>query len=239
MVVGRGRARGADVDPEGPDRRLGRPDRGLSVQVSRVHLGAVAGCNWCDLGNSASKGVTMDRDRSNPAMLYAGVVGATLVVAGIIGFFYNAEFTSDSRVRDAVFGGSSTSTAGTTLVHILTGCVWACWPSAAASQYPRAPIAMARALVYLVAGGLGLRRRRRRLDPQHHPGQHRGQHPPPAARRRRASGRQLTTPAAQTVRPASANLSRPASRTGGCPASEPGPLGGVGPAVATVRGLTR
>ena len=46
----------------------------------------------------------MNGDRSNPSMLYAGVVGATLVVAGIIGFFYNATFTSDESVRDAVFG---------------------------------------------------------------------------------------------------------------------------------------
>ena len=42
-----------------------------------------------------------DNDQS-PAKLYAGIVGATLVVAGIIGFFYNAEFTSDKSVRDAV-----------------------------------------------------------------------------------------------------------------------------------------
>ncbi len=53
------------------------------------------------------------RDRSSPAMLYAGVVGAVLVVAGIIGFFYNAEFTTDKAVRTRCFG-SSTSTAGTT-----------------------------------------------------------------------------------------------------------------------------
>ena len=46
----------------------------------------------------------MNGERSSPSMLYAGVVGATLVVAGIIGFFYNAEFTSDESVRDAVFG---------------------------------------------------------------------------------------------------------------------------------------
>ena len=43
-------------------------------------------------------------DRKTPAMLYAGVVGAVLVLAGIIGFFYNAEFTSDESVRDAMFG---------------------------------------------------------------------------------------------------------------------------------------
>ena len=60
------------------------------------------------------------RDRSTPAMLYAGVVGAVLVVAGIIGFFYNAEFTSDKGVRDAVFGVLDVN-GWHNLVHILTG----------------------------------------------------------------------------------------------------------------------
>ena len=46
-------------------------------------------------------------------MLYAGVVGAILVVAGIIGFFYKGDFTSDeSSVTPC--SASSTSTAGTT-----------------------------------------------------------------------------------------------------------------------------
>ena len=39
-----------------------------------------------------------------PGRLFAVAVGGTLVVAGIIGFFYNAEFTDDKSVRDAVFG---------------------------------------------------------------------------------------------------------------------------------------
>ena len=62
----------------------------------------------------------MNGDRSNPSMLYAGVVGATLVVAGIIGFFYNATFTSDESVRDAVFGVLDVN-GWHNVVHILTG----------------------------------------------------------------------------------------------------------------------
>jgi hypothetical protein len=62
----------------------------------------------------------MNGDRSNPSMLYAGVVGATLVVAGIIGFFYNATFTSDESVRDAVFGLLDVN-GWHNVVHILTG----------------------------------------------------------------------------------------------------------------------
>jgi hypothetical protein len=56
----------------------------------------------------------------SPAGLYVGVVGATLVVAGIIGFFYNATFTSDESVHDAVFGVLDVN-GWHNIVHILTG----------------------------------------------------------------------------------------------------------------------
>jgi hypothetical protein len=55
----------------------------------------------------------------NPARLYAGVVGATLVIAGIIGFFYSASFGSPGDV-DAVFGILDVN-AWHNLVHIGTG----------------------------------------------------------------------------------------------------------------------
>jgi hypothetical protein len=55
----------------------------------------------------------------NPARLYAGLVGATLVVAGIIGFFYSASFGSPGDV-DAVFGILDVN-AWHNLVHIGTG----------------------------------------------------------------------------------------------------------------------
>jgi hypothetical protein len=60
-----------------------------------------------------------DIDRS-PARLYAGIVGATLVVAGIVGFFYNAAFTSDKSMRDAVFGIFDVN-GWHNMLHILTG----------------------------------------------------------------------------------------------------------------------
>jgi len=62
----------------------------------------------------------MNGDRSSPSMLYAGVAGATLVVVGIIGFFYNATFTSDESVRDAVFGLLDVN-GWHNVLHILTG----------------------------------------------------------------------------------------------------------------------
>jgi RNA polymerase sigma-70 factor (ECF subfamily) len=46
----------------------------------------------------------MEGERS-PAQVYALVIGATLTVAGVVGFFYNADFGSGSGTpRDAVLG---------------------------------------------------------------------------------------------------------------------------------------
>jgi hypothetical protein len=57
---------------------------------------------------------------ANPARLYALVFGAVLVVAGILGFFYESEFTDDESVRDAVFGILDVN-GWHNVVHIATG----------------------------------------------------------------------------------------------------------------------
>lgn len=59
-------------------------------------------------------------DQLTPARAYSVVVGAVLVVAGIVGFFYNAEFTSDEGVHDAVFGILDVN-GWHNVVHIATG----------------------------------------------------------------------------------------------------------------------
>jgi hypothetical protein len=60
-------------------------------------------------------------DASSPARLYATLVGAVLVVAGIIGFFYEASFaTGDSVVSDDVFGLLAVN-GWHNVVHILFG----------------------------------------------------------------------------------------------------------------------
>ena len=46
--------------------------------------------------------------------------GAVLVVAGIIGFFYEPEFTSDEAIRDSVFGILEVN-GWHNIVHIATG----------------------------------------------------------------------------------------------------------------------
>ena len=55
-----------------------------------------------------------------PARLYALIVGAVLVLAGIVGFFYNSEFTSNTAVHDDVFGILSVN-GWHNVVHIATG----------------------------------------------------------------------------------------------------------------------
>jgi hypothetical protein len=58
-------------------------------------------------------------DNYTPASLYAGLIGAVLLVAGIIGFFYSASFGSPGNV-DAVLGILDVN-AWHNLIHIASG----------------------------------------------------------------------------------------------------------------------
>ena len=60
--------------------------------------------------------------RRSPAQVYALVFGAVLTIAGIIGFFYNSDFTSNKAVHDAVFGVLDVN-GWHNVVHVLTGVV--------------------------------------------------------------------------------------------------------------------
>ncbi len=60
--------------------------------------------------------------RTNPARLFALVVGATLVVVGLIGFLYESAFTNDEAVRDGLFGLFDVN-GWHNVVHLLTGIV--------------------------------------------------------------------------------------------------------------------
>jgi hypothetical protein len=60
-------------------------------------------------------------EERSPAQLYALVIGLTLVVAGIAGFFYSASFsTGDGTERDAVLGILDVN-GWHNLVHIASG----------------------------------------------------------------------------------------------------------------------
>jgi hypothetical protein len=56
---------------------------------------------------------------TSPARLYAGLVGAVLVIAGIIGFFYSSDFGEPGKV-DGVFGILDVN-GWHNVVHIATG----------------------------------------------------------------------------------------------------------------------
>jgi uncharacterized protein (UPF0333 family) len=86
-------------------------------------------------------------NRLNPAQLYALLVGGVLVVAGIIGFFYESEFTSDESVRDAVFGILDVN-GWHNLVHIATGALGLA--AFAAGAYAARTYAIGLGVVYLV-----------------------------------------------------------------------------------------
>ena len=90
-------------------------------------------------------------DRS-PAQVYAAVIGAALLLAGIAGFFYNASFGSgDGTDRDAVLGILDVN-GWHNVVHIATGALGL----AVAGSYGAARgYAIGLGLVYLVIALLG------------------------------------------------------------------------------------
>jgi uncharacterized protein DUF4383 len=87
-------------------------------------------------------------EAASPARLYATLVGAVLVIAGIIGFFYSASFGSPGEVDD-VFGILSVN-AWHNIVHILTGALGLLLAGYAAREY-----ALGLGIVYLVVAAWG------------------------------------------------------------------------------------
>lgn len=85
---------------------------------------------------------------ASPARLYATVVGAVLVIAGIVGFFYSASFGSPGEVDDVL--GILSVNAWHNVVHILTGAIGLLVAGYAARQY-----ALWLGIVYLAVAGWG------------------------------------------------------------------------------------
>lgn len=85
---------------------------------------------------------------ASPARLYATVVGAILVIAGIIGFFYSASFGSPGKV-DEVFGILSVN-AWHNIVHIVTGAIGLLVAGYAAREY-----SLTLGIVYLIVAVWG------------------------------------------------------------------------------------
>jgi Domain of unknown function (DUF4383) len=93
----------------------------------------------------------MEGERS-PAQVYALVIGATLTVAGIVGFFYNADFgTGNGTPRDALLGILDVN-GWHNVVHIASGAIGLL----VARSYGGSRIyAIGRGAVYLVVALLG------------------------------------------------------------------------------------
>jgi hypothetical protein len=83
-------------------------------------------------------------DGPSPARLYATLVGAALVVFGIVGFFYSASFGSPGTVDD-VFGAFAAN-GWLNVIHVATGAAGLLVAGYAARQY-----AFALGALYLVA----------------------------------------------------------------------------------------
>jgi hypothetical protein len=82
---------------------------------------------------------------SSPARLYCTLVGGVLVIAGIIGFFYEASFaTGNSVVADDVFGILAVN-GWHNLVHILLGLL-----GLASAGYAARTYALGVGLLYIV-----------------------------------------------------------------------------------------
>ena len=98
-----------------------------------------------------SKHAAMEGVRS-PAQVFALVIGATLTVAGIVGFFYNADFgTGDGTPRDAVLGILDVN-GWHNVVHIATGALGLL---VASSYSGSRAYALGLGAVYLVVALLG------------------------------------------------------------------------------------
>jgi hypothetical protein len=82
-------------------------------------------------------------EASNPARLYATVVGAVLTIAGIIGFFYSGSFGSPGTVDDML--GIFAVNGWGNVVHLVTGLL-----GLAAAGYAARTYALAVGLFYLV-----------------------------------------------------------------------------------------
>lgn len=58
-------------------------------------------------------------DEASPARLYATLVGAALMIYGIVGFFFDSSFAAPGDVRDAV--GLLSVNGWANCFHLLTG----------------------------------------------------------------------------------------------------------------------
>jgi Domain of unknown function (DUF4383) len=86
---------------------------------------------------------------ASPARLYASLAGALLVVLGIVGFFYDASFTSLDDLQPAL--GAIDVNAWFNLLYVFTGAIGVLVAGVASRPY-----SLAMGLLYTLLGILGL-----------------------------------------------------------------------------------
>ena len=94
---------------------------------------------------------------ASPARLYATLVGAFLVVLGIVGFFYSASFGSPGAVESAL--GVLRVNAWLNMLHILTGALGLALAGFASRKYALALGVLYTALAiwgFAIAGGAAI-----------------------------------------------------------------------------------
>ena len=102
--------------------------------------------------NRISRESLCTMETRSPAQGFALVIGATLAVIGIAGFFYNASFgTGDGTERDAVLGILDVN-GWHNVIHILSGALGL---AVAGSWDGSRAYALGFGVVYLVVAGLG------------------------------------------------------------------------------------
>lgn len=86
---------------------------------------------------------------ASPARLYASAAGALLLVLGIVGFFYDASFTSLDDLQPAL--GAIEVNAWFNLLYVITGAIGVLVAGVASRPY-----SLAMGLLYILLGIFGL-----------------------------------------------------------------------------------
>src|ERR671915_563104 len=103
-------------------RGLPSPTSCIASSSARLRMSrATTNHSFVPQGQSDQSRIPVTMETRSPAQAFALVIGATLAVAGIAGFFYNASFgTGDGTDRDAVLGILDVN-GWDNVVHLLIG----------------------------------------------------------------------------------------------------------------------
>src|ERR671915_1961765 len=134
-------------------RGLPSPTSCIASSSARLRMSrATTNHSFVPQGQSDQSRIPVTMETRSPAQAFALVIGATLAVAGIAGFFYNASFgTGDGTDRDALLGILDVN-GWLNVVHILSG---AAGLGVSGAQDGSPLYALGFGAIYLVVAALG------------------------------------------------------------------------------------